>query len=145
MPKTKKTRRGGVKHRARRLLAQYQTQPASAYITSLIGVTNHIDPEYEALFNQPELEEFERREGYNKSKPWPFTLVPVTTPAITAVSKSRLSSADPRRRIYTTDREVHSHECEYCDNDYRRQSMPPTEITGHIIDHSGVSISTKSV
>ncbi|KAL6418971.1 hypothetical protein ACFW04_011663 [Cataglyphis niger] len=45
-----KTRRGGVKNRARKLLRELKLQPANSINLQYIGVESYCDPEYEKLF-----------------------------------------------------------------------------------------------
>lgn len=101
MGKTK-TRRGGVKYRARKTLLQFRLAPADS---ENVGVEEHYDAEYERLFaahNPSIVPEFERREGYHPRRPWPFQLVELTLEPLRAVAGIPLD--DPRHAVYSSAR-----------------------------------------
>jgi len=113
MPKAKRTRRGGVKHCARRLLAQFTTKPANPFTAGFFDIEYRSDAEYEALF-QNSNSDFDRREGYNSKVPWPFTLLPFAKSVSPVISETEFHSADPRRAIYSTPRKYSQLKCDYC-------------------------------
>lgn len=97
-----KTRRGGVKYRARKALLQFRLAPANS---ENVGVEDHYDAEYERLFaaHNPSVEaEFERREGYHPRRPWPFQLVELTVEPFPEVTGVPLD--DPRYTAYSAAR-----------------------------------------
>jgi len=107
MPKAKKTRRGGVKHRARRMLTQFESAPATSYNSELLGtgIDYRDDEEYEERFRDYNFG-FDRREGYNSKVAWPYKLTPVTNSPAPAVPAENFCAADPRRPAYLR--------CDYC-------------------------------
>jgi len=114
MPKPKKTRRGGVKHRARRLYKQLIAKPANLPIDSLLGIE---DDQFQIntakLQDQPSL-----------PVAWPDHLVPIFIPPISPVALSQFSSLDPRLRLYSTRRKPRTFFCEYCDAYKQKASSP---------------------
>jgi hypothetical protein len=103
MPKPK-THRGGVKHRAKRLLAQYRAAVVNDAVSDFLGIENYCDPEYEKLFAQhnPSVAEFNRREEYNSHKPWPFKLIKLALDPISNLPTRYIPEGDPRKERYTT-------------------------------------------
>jgi len=71
MPKTKKTRRGGVKHRARRLYKQLIVKPANKILNELLGIDENITGEVQSRKNHPH-----QHEENNPSKPWSHKFEP---------------------------------------------------------------------
>jgi len=62
------------------------------------GAKIHDDPEYEAIFaaqNSTAIE-FERREGYNPHKAWPFHLQPIDTSDTAGTPQEYCCQKDPR-------------------------------------------------
>jgi len=115
MPKVKKTRRGGVKHRARRMLTQFTFKPATAYGSDLLGSSADYrnDTEYEERFRENNFS-FDRREGYNPRAAWPFKLVPIARAPAPAIPTDNFCAKNPRRLIYSSPRDIKELKCDYC-------------------------------
>jgi len=115
MPKPKKTRRGGVKHRTRRMLTEFASKPANPRYSELVGTSLDYrnDTEYEEQFREYNFS-FDRREGYNAKVAWPYKLTPIASPPVPAVPVDNFCGADPRRSAYATPREIRPLTCDYC-------------------------------
>jgi len=114
MPKVKRSRRGGVKYRARKLLAEYSNAPATTYNTDFSDYS-HYDSDYEALFaeHNPSAENFDRHEGYNSKALWPFSLVAIALQPIPAISPLHLAKSDSRYEAVP--RFMQPIRCEHCE------------------------------